>query len=282
MDGSRFDDFTRHLGRNPNRRTVLRSAIGILATSVGFGTATHASAARRTNANPTPPPVICPGKQVPCGDKCCCPDQLTTCGPDCCSSAQQCCDGSCCDGQCYGEELCCPTGRIVCGGRCLEPGQCCTDKDCPGYYQACGVVAPHVCSCVQPDACESAHFECGSLIDFCGKLIDCGACSAPLVCGATDADLGQCVCPAENVVCDGRCLDSGQCCTDEDCPGYYQVCGVVAPHVCSCVQDDACESANFECGPLIDFCGKLVDCGACPAPSVCGTSGANIGQCISP
>lgn len=184
MDGNRFDDLTRSLATGTSRRTVVKRSVAAIAALAGLGAAAGTDAAR-SRPTPTPVPIRCPGNQVPCGAACCCPTG-TKCGADCCADGAQCCDGACCHGQCYGEEQCCPTGQIVCDGVCLERDQCCTDADChpANQWMKCGIVAPHVCTCLNTTTCASAGFDCGLLLlGDCDITLYCGECTAPDTCG---------------------------------------------------------------------------------------------------
>jgi len=278
MDGNRFDELTRRLASGSSRRSFLKRSLATLAGSIGIGAATGVDAARPT---PTPAPLRCPGRQTPCGSQCCCPAGTTKCAAECCSSTAQCCDGACCNGQCFGEELCCPTGRIVCNGACLQRGQCCTDANCQSGWK-CGIETPHVCTCVPQYDCESFELECGAFEDECGNIDNCGSCPEPGICGAAGQE-NRCGCANGGILCEGACLEPGQCCTDRDCFAIASgKCGAVEPHVCTCVPpDDLCEQAGFDCGILIDPCGNQLDCGACSAPLACGT-GDRINTCICP
>ncbi len=171
MDGSRFDQLTRSLGRGGNRRAFLKGLLGsagLAATDAGLRNSPVEAATRST---PTPKPITCPGKQTWNGSMCVCPDDQTVCGPDCCLPGQSvCCDNACCSGECYGEELCCEVGFSVChntsccspGDACLENGSCCTPKTCAS----------------EP---PGSLFDCGPNSDGCGGSIDC-TCPANWLC----------------------------------------------------------------------------------------------------
>jgi hypothetical protein len=271
MDGNRFDDITRRLAIDTSRRSFLKRSVAAAAALTGLGSAAGASAARRP-PNPSPTPVRCPGQQVASNGVCVCPTGLEKCGADCCPAGWGCCDGTCCDGECYGEEMCCPSGRIVCEGRCLEAGLCCTDADClPGW--ACGIVTPHVCTCVPTVTCASSGRNCGPLTDDCGNILDCGTCQSPNTCGGGGTD-GVCGCTV-TTTCDGRCGDvPDNCGTTIDCGGCQ------APHTCGgggtlnecgCTVTTTCDG---KCGDVVTNCGTTLSCGnTCQPPNTCGGGG---------
>jgi hypothetical protein len=174
MDDRRFDAFTRALGQEGSRRTLLKGLLGLGGVAAAGAVLRDTDAARRgqpgpsiPTAAPTLPPQLtapplpptgttapaCPGIQIPCGADCCCPAGNTKCGSDCCPDGQaECCDGACCYGTCFGEEVCCPPGSRACDGVCY-PGGCCTVADCGLLCQVCG--SDHVCR-----SCEEVGQEC--------------------------------------------------------------------------------------------------------------------------
>ena len=83
--------------------------------------------------------------------------------------------------------------------------------------------------------------SCGVIADACGNTLDCGTCTAPLVCG-----------PDHTCVPDGGAPTG---CTPEDCI-----------------------DVGIECGIAGDGCGNIINCGSCLAPEVCGGGGIP-GQC---
>lgn len=171
MDDRRFDALALQLAAGRNRRSVLKTLLGLGAVAVTGAALEPDSAVAARRTPPTPKPPSCPGNQHWDGNACVCPNGNTICGPACCpNGASVCCDGACCQGDCYGEELCCPTGNVVCQSRsccaptevCLDDGSCCTPKTCAS----------------EPPA---SLLECGSISDGCGGTIDC-TCPANWLC----------------------------------------------------------------------------------------------------
>lgn len=297
MDGNRFDDLTRRFAAGTSRRSLLKRSVASVAAFAGIGAEVGADAAGK-RPSPTPAPPKCPGKQTPCGTKCCCPTGHDKCGADCCSATAECCDGACCDGHCYGEELCCPTGQLVCNGKCLAPGQCCSDADChpADEWHVCEA---NTCVCTTGISCEAQGRNCGELLDGeCNILYHCGTCPLPQICnvdsgvcgcasgvvcgdscckGACYGD-GQC-CPSDRIVCDGVCQQIGGCCDDTDCVpnSQWHVC---QDNVCICTTGISCEREGRNCGELEDGeCGIVYYCGTCTAPQTCEVDS---GRCVSP
>ncbi len=91
----------------------------------------------------------------------------------------------------------------------------------------------------EPRTCQEASVECGPAADGCGKLLDCGDCEAPEICGGGGVP-GKCGKPT----CKPR----------------------------------SCKDQGLECGPAGDGCGKTLDCGTCAPPDTCG-GGGEPGKC---
>jgi hypothetical protein len=87
--------------------------------------------------------------------------------------------------------------------------------------------------------CASFGYQCGLNGDGCGKVIDCGQCPAPQVCGVKQ----------------------------------YSQCAIGPP----CVPK-TCADLGFNCGPAGDGCGNLLQCGICQYPDACG-GGGRPGHC---
>jgi hypothetical protein len=91
-------------------------------------------------------------------------------------------------------------------------------------------------ACV-PKSCAQQGFDCGSALDGCGNIIQCGA-----------------TCPA------------GQTCGAQ----MPNVCGGV---VCT---PKSCAQQGFNCGSADDGCGNVIMCGTCPTGQSCGANAANV------
>lgn len=97
-----------------------------------------------------------------------------------------------------------------------------------------------------PRTCAEAGATCGPIGDGCGGVLECGGCSDP---GAICGGGGQ-----PNV-----------------CGGGIQNC-----------TPKTCEELNVDCGPVVDGCGRLIECGTCTeAGETCGGSGVH-NRCGSP
>jgi hypothetical protein len=294
MDDRRFDSLTKALAKGKSRRTVLKGLLGLGSAAIAGSIVLDGdSEAARRPKNPTPTPVRCPGRQIPCGiNQCCCPpDAPNQCapggGPDCCTSVaggppvpthSECCDNACCFGTCYGEELCCPTNNRSTGELPIPP----THKICET------VDGPECCpfddECCSVDGCcdggcyggaDGVSFCCG-LEHFCpGSPIGAGLCcaSGERCCdGGTDnnncyeccfdTDCPDGVCRNGTCVCLGlgeHCADAQECCQDAGettCRDTIQ---------CNAPQDTIC------CRPVGSVCGDNCDC--------CGTIPCEDGHC---
>jgi hypothetical protein len=82
--------------------------------------------------------------------------------------------------------------------------------------------------------CAEQKLECGSALDGCGNILDCGTCAAGQICGGG---------------------------------GTTNVCAAPPCTAATCV------SQGFDCGMATDGCGNVIDCGACAAGLVCGIGG---------
>ena len=147
-----------------------------------------------------------------------------------------------------------------------------------------------------PKTCADLGLTCGLNADGCGGVIDCGACAAPALCGASgfsrcggpsSPDGGPapaCVpatCASLHASCGssgdgcGGVLDCGSCASPAFCGGGgFSVCGgsngsAPAP---ACVPA-TCKKLGVDCGPAGDGCGNLLQCGTCGGADVCGGGG---------
>jgi len=145
-----------------------------------------------------------------------------------------------------------------------------------------------------PKTCTELGVNCGPMANGCGGLIDsCGTCTAPEFCGGggaskcglgdtgckpkTCAELGA-TCGKQGDSCGGL-IDCGTCTAPDTCGGggTPNVCGSPPKPVCT---PKTCVEMGYNCGPVADGCGGLVDCGKCTSgtcggggkPNVCGSS----------
>jgi hypothetical protein len=127
-----------------------------------------------------------------------------------------------------------------CGGVTDDCGTCSAGESCgSGPGGNCGV-GP----CLNKATCAGLGATCGMQGDNCGGLIDCGTCIAPATCGGGGVP---------NTCGTGGVTDAGDGGT-------------------GCVPK-TCAMMGYNCGPVADGCGALVDCGACPVGSTCGAGG---------
>jgi len=88
-------------------------------------------------------------------------------------------------------------------------------------------------SCL-PTTCEARGKDCGSIMDDCGAILECGSCTVPDTCGGGGS---------ANVCGNGLCTPTN------------------------------CVTAAAACGDLSDGCATVLDCGSCSLPAVCGGGG---------
>jgi hypothetical protein len=131
-----------------------------------------------------------------------------------------------------------------CGGIIASCGTCTSPAICGGGGVAnqCGATigGGDGGTCV-PTKNACAPGDCGFISDGCGNVINCPACVAPQLCGATTPN-----------VCGGGTLpDGGPICTPK-----------------------TCAQLGVNCGQVADGCGGLTpNCGSCTAPDICGGGG---------
>jgi hypothetical protein len=139
---------------------------------------------------------------------------------------------------------CTGVGSIYCGrigdgcGGILECGDCPTGLQCAGANVA-HVCAPPAGTACTPLACTQATGQyCGMIGDGCGHTQNCGACPAGSTCGAG---------------------------------GVPNLC---APdNISTCVAVTCQQAGGKFCGAIGDGCGRMLDCGGCPAGESCGGDG---------
>ncbi|HEY3450570.1 MAG TPA: hypothetical protein VGK67_29710 [Myxococcales bacterium] len=143
----------------------------------------------------------------------------------------------------------------------------------------------------EPKTCEGEGWQCGTLDDGCGNRLECGTCSAPLICGGGDDPHACAPCRAEstaafctrherdcgpftgdNLCGASRTVNCGSCSNGMTCGGggFEGRCGTPA---CQPESDkELCTAFQRACGPLTtnDRCQqpRTVDCGECPDATV--------------
>ena len=96
-----------------------------------------------------------------------------------------------------------------------------------------GSSTPDAATCF-PTNCIAEGKNCGSIMDGCLGILECGNCNVPDTCGGGGT---------ANVCGNGMCTST------------------------TCVAESAA------CGNLSDDCASVLDCGSCSAPAVCGGGG---------
>lgn len=85
-----------------------------------------------------------------------------------------------------------------------------------------------------PTTCAAQSKDCGSIMDGCGQILECGSCTVPDTCGGG---------LTANLCGNGLCTPT------------------------TCVAESAA------CGQISDGCASVLECGTCNAPAVCGGGG---------
>ena len=234
----------------------------------------------------------------PAGDGCGNPIDCGTCqAPATCGGAGEFAKCGYVDGGTCAPRSCAQQG-IFCGpagdgrGKQLDCGSCTLPETCGGggVPGQCGYTDGGSCA---PRSCLDQGLACGPASDGCGHLLDCGACTPPLVCGGAGqpgqcgiVDGGSCApisCQAQGLSCGpagdgcGNVIDCGPCVAPETCGGggVTGQCGYVDGGSC---KPKTCKDLKLECGPAGDGCGHLLDCGTCTSPASCG-GGGEPGKC---
>ena len=202
---------------------------------------------------PTCTPNTCESFDAECGyiaDGC---GEVVFCG-DCQGEGESCggngiankCGGPCVPLTCDDLGVGCGIHGDGCGGS-LDCGSCAEGEFCGGGGpNACGPAPVPVECMTKEQACDEAGLDCGWVSDGCGGVVDCGSCPLGTLCGGA---------------------------------GVHNVCGV-APVVdggsaCPALTEaEAC--AGKDCGQQSDGCGGVIDCGSCPAGSICGVGGPSL------
>ncbi len=292
MDGKRFDDLTRRVGKGHSRRSILKSLLGVGSVAAGAVTVPAATDARTSRSRPTVPPPANPSCPLPmqmCGDQCCgeglckegvcCPNPTDIlCSGLCCQSGLCSASGSCCDigdrvcgsiccpasSECSvsgNQDSCCdPTTSYPCGLECCsEPGQCC-DGEC----------------CDSGAVCLAAIFGleeyCCPIEQTCDGQCCAGTCFAPVGSGATGYDRSCCSSSAGGNFCRGTeaFAGVGACCSG-DAPDCCRTADGMP--VClstgQCCSDAECSGSADPARCLAGVCSREPDF-ACTTASVCG------------
>ncbi|MBI3182623.1 MAG: hypothetical protein HYZ28_10850 [Myxococcales bacterium] len=170
---------------------------------------------------------------------------------------------------------CEPDGSCPSGRECRQADWVCTapeDEADAGPNDAGGADA-----CV-PVSCAGLGKSCGQLSDGCGGLLDCGSCSLPLVCGATEQNV--CGCPSgggpsgSETTCGDRLdndCDGVADCDDADCE--QRACDDRN----ACTSQDACRSGTC-------LGAESVSCrdGGGPCRALAGACSPDSGLCVYP
>jgi hypothetical protein len=97
----------------------------------------------------------------------------------------------------------------------------------------------------RPRTCLELGYTCGINADGCGGAVSCGTCTAPALCGG--GGFSKCGVPLADSSC--------------------------TPPPCTPL---TCQAAGFDCGPISDGCGGMLNCGSCQAPDFCGGGGFSV------
>jgi hypothetical protein len=121
---------------------------------------------------------------------------------------------------------------------------------------------PGDASCCPRTCKQLGRTACGTHIDGCGGVIDCGPCDSH---ARPDGGLPRC--------------ETAPKCVPRSCNSFHGLCGTV-PDGCggtikckacsgeACVPT-TCEITTFECGLLPDGCGGVLQCNSCKGTTVC-------------
>lgn len=187
------------------------------------------------------------------GTKCVEGKCVSPCNPlECmtCSDTGECisyCDPcEACDGQGNCVYQCNSANCEICvGGHCVSA--CATNETCDGNG---------VCVCTPVDTCASRGWTCGTFVDDCGVIQNCGSCA-----GCCDCIGGQCQ------------SNNNNCAVDESCINC----------LCQqCTPTDTCASRGWICGTFVDDCGATIDCGACTGCQVCNNGACEDDDSLCP
>jgi hypothetical protein len=141
-----------------------------------------------------------------------------------------------------------------------------------------------------PTSCSAQGKNCGTIVDNCGGTLNCGSCSAPLMCGG-GGTANVCGCAPTSCVAQGKncgsisdgcggTLNCGSCSGSQTCGGggVLNVCGTTCTPT-------TCSAQGKNCGTISDGCGGTLTCGTCSGSQTCGgggisnVCGASSGSC---
>ena len=188
----------------------------------------------------------------------------------------------------------------TCAGKACGPAvnNCGTIIQCPDTCTGnttCGGGTsgdPNVCGvsgCASNVATLCAGKECGTVVDSCGRTLDCGICGGVQnTCAAgvrgdgSSAGAGQCGCIEVGNACSGKQCGTAvtNCGRTIQCANTCQegtACGTggAGPNACGCVPDNVAACLGKACGPVTNNCLQQVTCpSTCAAGTACGAQGA--------
>jgi hypothetical protein len=226
MDPATFDSFSRSLGGDFSRRSLLARLAGGLAPLWPFllrGEVTAKKKRRRRRKRKRDRASRCPAGLVACDGQCGLPDF----GRGCLFDGLKCCSNRCAADACFP----CP------GKPCAADSDCCDGLPCSATASAgltCGgCLDGSSGACQTSDDCCSAECNNGAchsrLGERCATWLDCmGLPGWP-----PDCVRGTCICPREccadtdciqpKVCRNGACICPKDCCSDDDC-GLIEEC----------------------------------------------------------
>jgi hypothetical protein len=281
MDGTRFDNLAKLVGKGASRRTILKGLLGLGGIAI-TGTVAGDADARTLGTRPTipppppppPPTTTTPAPTTTTADPC--PLPAFKCGLDCCADELQCCDGECCpdgtvcltrvfeEGPFVEEETCCPfeltCENRCCNGECIDPalsvngGNVITAQVDP-FDQTCCPAEGAVCPgsngtfCCQGDTPQCCVRKTGEAVciaaDACCTGADCNAQDDPATCREAFCN-DQFACETRTICTDQQpdCCQGGNntCCRAFGCNTAGVCCGSSIP--CA---DDCCDGINETC-----------------------------------
>lgn len=125
-----------------------------------------------------------------------------------------------------------------------------------------------------PKSCEQLNVECDGTDDGCGNFLDCGKCTlANTICIAGKCACQPQTCPMQGAECGkvpSGCGDTYDC--GDKCPTALPNCGGNGANKCGTAACVPLTCAGL-CGTVSDGCSKILDCGGCTLPAVCGGGG---------
>lgn len=242
MDGTRFDELARSLGRSVSRRTALKGAIAALASR---SMSTPAQAAQQT----------CPILE-PCAQE----------------SGIACVTLQATDGECLCAFRPMTKAAICTRAVCVSDSECPADQRCATGWCDDGLGRCHSLCAAQGDreTCLAGNTRCGSrCVNLASDIWNCGACGHQCEFGGDQpAEIcveGQCVCPPEytgtcgqgyctneqidrnncgscgNTCGTGALCCSGRCVSRQDAERFCDWCGYLGGWPQGCLADEVCD-----------------------------------------